>query len=123
MTFFYFATVRASSRAMAPQIIDFSLESGHQHRRFVHLGVLSGVPWCLMARTNIDLDEELVSRAMRRYQLESKKAAVDLALQRLVGDPMDRDEALEMEGHGWKGDLDGVRGAPHREVHGEGGTA
>ena len=33
-----------------------------------------------MARTNLDLDDELVAEAMRRYGLPSKRAAVDFAL-------------------------------------------
>lgn len=62
-----------------------------------------------MARTNVDVDEELVQEAMRRYGLPSKRAAIDLALRRLVGEAMTRDEALEMEGTGWNGDLDELR--------------
>lgn len=62
-----------------------------------------------MARTNIEIDDRLVDAAMRRYGLPSKRAAVDLALRRLVGDAMDRDEALAMEGTGWDGDLDDLR--------------
>ncbi len=46
---------------------------------------------------------------MRRYGLPTKRAAVDFALRRLVGDAMDRDEALAMEGQGWDGDLDELR--------------
>jgi Arc/MetJ family transcription regulator len=46
---------------------------------------------------------------MRVYRLRSKREAVDLALRRLVGEPMDRDEALAMEGNGWAGDLDEMR--------------
>jgi Arc/MetJ family transcription regulator len=63
-----------------------------------------------MTRTTIEIDDVLVERAMRRYRLSSKRAAVDLALRRLVGDPMSRDEALAMEGRGWDGDLDRMRG-------------
>ena len=62
-----------------------------------------------MSRTNIEIDEALVRRAMRRYRLPSKRAAVDLALRRLVGDPMTREEALAMEGTGWEGDLSELR--------------
>ncbi len=62
-----------------------------------------------MARTNIDIDEELVSKVMRRYGLTSKRAAVDLALRRLAGEPLPRDEALALEGSGWEGDLDDIR--------------
>jgi Arc/MetJ family transcription regulator len=62
-----------------------------------------------MSRTNIDIDDELIERAMRRYGLPSKRAAVDFALRRLVGDPMTPDEALAMEGIGWDGSLDELR--------------
>jgi Arc/MetJ family transcription regulator len=62
-----------------------------------------------MARTNIEIDDELVERVMRRYRLPSKRAAVDLALRRLAGEPMSRDEALAMEGSGWSGELDRLR--------------
>jgi Arc/MetJ family transcription regulator len=63
-----------------------------------------------MTRTNIEIDDALVERVMRRYRLTSKRAAVDLALRRLVGDPMTREEVLAMEGSGWDGDLDAMRG-------------
>ncbi len=62
-----------------------------------------------MSRTNIDLDDELVERAMRMYRLESKRAAVQLALERLVGERMTKAEMLAMEGSGWGGDLDEMR--------------
>jgi Arc/MetJ family transcription regulator len=62
-----------------------------------------------MGRTNIDIDDELIERVMRRYRLPSKRAAVELALRRLAGEPMSRDEALAMEGTGWVGDLDQLR--------------
>lgn len=62
-----------------------------------------------MARTNIDIDDELIARAMARYRLSTKREAVDLALRRLVGNPMTREDALAMEGTGWEGDLDAMR--------------
>ena len=62
-----------------------------------------------MTRTNLELDDDLVAEAMRRYGLPSRRAAVDFALRRLVGDAMTRDEALTMEGTGWVGDLDKLR--------------
>jgi Arc/MetJ family transcription regulator len=62
-----------------------------------------------MGRTNIDIDDELVSKVMRRYGLTSKRAAVDLALRRLAGEPLSRDEALGLEGSGWEADLDDMR--------------
>jgi Arc/MetJ family transcription regulator len=58
-----------------------------------------------MTRTNIEIDDQLVDRAMRLYRLRSKREAVDLALRKLVGEPMSREEALETEGTGWGGDL------------------
>jgi len=64
-----------------------------------------------MSRTNIDIDDELIARVMRRYQLPSKRAAVELALRRLAGEPMSREEALAMEGSGWSGNLDELRAA------------
>lgn len=66
-----------------------------------------------VVRTNLELDDDLVAEVMRRYGLSTKRAAVDLALRRLVGDPMSRLEALEMEGSGWDGDLDALR-SPER---------
>lgn len=63
-----------------------------------------------IARTNIDIDEKLVDRVMRRYGLTTKRAAVDLALRRLDLEPMSRDEAIEMRGTGWEGDLEELRG-------------
>ncbi len=62
-----------------------------------------------MTRTNIDIDDRLVDRAMRLYRLPSKREAVDLALRRLVGDPLSPEEALAMEGEGWAGDLAEIR--------------
>lgn len=55
-----------------------------------------------MGRTNIELDDELVELAMRRYRLDSKRAAVQLALEQLVGEPMTRNEILAMEGSGFE---------------------
>lgn len=62
-----------------------------------------------MTRTNIEIDDVLVDRAMRLYRLRSKREAVDLALRRLVGEPMSREEALATEGSGWAGDLGEMR--------------
>lgn len=49
-------------------------------------------------RTNIEIDDSLVGAVMRRYRLRTKTDAVDLALRRLVGEPMTREEVLAMEG-------------------------
>ncbi|MGI8874546.1 MAG: type II toxin-antitoxin system VapB family antitoxin [Egibacteraceae bacterium] len=61
-----------------------------------------------MARTNIEIDDELINRAMKWYGLRTKREAVDLALRRLVGG-MSADEALAMRGYGWEGDLAKMR--------------
>ena len=66
-----------------------------------------------MARTNIDIDEALVARVMRRYGLKTKRAAVDLALRRLDVEPMSREEMLALQGSGWEGDLDEMRRGWH----------
>jgi Arc/MetJ family transcription regulator len=71
----------------------------------VHLRVYSSP----MTRTNIEIDDLLIGRAMRLYRLRSKREAVDLALRKLVGEPMSREEALATEGTGWAGDLAEIR--------------
>jgi len=62
-----------------------------------------------MTRTNIDLDDELIAAAMRRYGLRTKREAVDLALRRLVGPTLSTEFLLGLEGIGWEGDLDAMR--------------
>lgn len=68
-----------------------------------------------MARTNVDIDDDLIGRVMRRHGLASKREAVDYALRRLDVTPMTREQALAMQGSGWDGDLDELRG-PDRAV-------
>ena len=51
-----------------------------------------------MSRTNIDIDDELVEIVMVRYQLKTKREAVDYALRHLVGQPMTKEEAMSMFG-------------------------
>jgi Arc/MetJ family transcription regulator len=62
----------------------------------------------VVTRTNIEIDDVLVERAMRVYRLRSKREAVDLALRKLVGG-MSPEEVLAMEGRGWGGDLGEIR--------------
>jgi Arc/MetJ family transcription regulator len=64
--------------------------------------------WC-MARTNIDIDEEAVEAVMRRYQLKSKRDAVNFALRAMAGEALSLDEARALRGSGWEGDLDEMR--------------
>ena len=51
-----------------------------------------------MSRTNIDLDDELVEIVMVRYQLKTKREAVDYALRHLAGQPMTREEMIQVCG-------------------------
>lgn len=62
-----------------------------------------------MARTNIDIDDGVLGRVMKRYDLKTKRDAVDFALRRLDVEPMSVDEMLAMEGSGWDGDLEAMR--------------
>jgi Arc/MetJ family transcription regulator len=67
-----------------------------------------------MSRTNIDLPDDLVARAMAMYHLKTKREAVALALRRLVAEPLSREEALAMEGTGFDLDMETLR--PGEEV-------
>lgn len=60
-------------------------------------------------RTNIELDDQMIKRAMQLYGTRSKRETVDLALRRLIGEPLDTEEALALEGSGWEGDLEALR--------------
>lgn len=62
-------------------------------------------------RTNIDIDDSLMDRAMSSTGLDTKKATVEEALRRMVR-RQDRLDALsELSGLGWEGDLDELREA------------
>ncbi|MCK0114050.1 type II toxin-antitoxin system VapB family antitoxin [Ornithinimicrobium sp. F0845] len=63
-----------------------------------------------MTRTNIDLDDDLVAAVMARYQLESKRSAVDFALRQLVREPLPLDEILAMRGNGIDADNEEIEG-------------
>jgi len=62
-----------------------------------------------MGRTNIDIDEDACRDVMERYNLATKREAVNLALRRLAGEPLDLDDARAMRGSGWDGDLAEMR--------------
>lgn len=62
-----------------------------------------------MARTNIDIDEDLIVEVMRRFHLKSKREAVDFALRRAAGSTATTEGLLSLEGIGWDGDLDTLR--------------
>ncbi len=62
-----------------------------------------------MARTNIDVDNDLCRQVMGRFHLTTKRDAVNLAPRRLAGEPLGLDEARSLRGSGWDGDLDELR--------------
>jgi Arc/MetJ family transcription regulator len=64
--------------------------------------------WC-MARTNVDLDDEACRVVMERYQLATKREAVNFALRTMAAEPLDLDQARALRGSGWDGDLDELR--------------
>lgn len=61
-------------------------------------------------RTNIDIDDELIAEAMRHLGVNTKRAAVEEALRRVV--QLERQKGiLELFGTvRWEGDLDRMRG-------------
>lgn len=62
-----------------------------------------------MARTNIDIDEDACAEVMRRYQLATKREAVNFALRAVAAKPLGLEEAKKLRGSGWDGDLEEMR--------------
>jgi Arc/MetJ family transcription regulator len=50
------------------------------------------------SRTNIEIEDSYVQQIMDRYGVRTKTEAVDFALRHLAGQPMTREQALEMRG-------------------------
>ena len=46
---------------------------------------------------------------MRRYRLTTKREAINFALRSLAAEPLSIDEARQLRGSGWEGDLDALR--------------
>jgi Arc/MetJ family transcription regulator len=67
-------------------------------------------------RTNIDIDDELLAEAMAAAGLTTKKATVDEALRRLVGQHRRRQALQDLAGLGWQGDLDVMRTEDLRDL-------
>ena len=67
-----------------------------------------------MSRTNIEIDDELLTCVMRRYGLRTKREAVDFALRQIAPKPLTSEEFLALEGRGWSGDLDEIKNNPVR---------
>lgn len=62
-----------------------------------------------MARTNIDIDDAACSVVMARYQLTTKRDAVNFALRTVAAEPLGLREARGLRGTGWDGDLEEMR--------------
>jgi len=59
-----------------------------------------------MTRTNIDLPDDDVAELMRRFDLPTKKSAVEFAFKRVL-EVTDQRKAVEaLFGIGWDGELD-----------------
>ena len=62
-----------------------------------------------MARTNVDIDEKACAEVMRRYDLATKREAINFALRTVAAERASLEEARAMRGSGWEGDLDEMR--------------
>ena len=60
-------------------------------------------------RTNIDIDDDLLAKAMAATGLSTKKATVEEALRRLVRRRERLDALADLAGLGWEGDLSAMR--------------
>ena len=60
-------------------------------------------------RTNIDIDDELMAKAMRATGQTTKKATVEAALRKAVMLSLQKEALEEMWGMGWEGDLGEMR--------------
>jgi len=60
-------------------------------------------------RTNIDIDDDLLTEAMAATGLPTKKATVEAALRRVVLRHRRQAALADMAGLGWEGDLDAMR--------------
>lgn len=64
-----------------------------------------------MSRTNIDIDDAACAAVMERYQLTSKRDAVNYALRLVAAEALELDAARALRGSGWEGDLEEARGS------------
>jgi Arc/MetJ family transcription regulator len=60
-------------------------------------------------RTNIEIDDELLSQAMRATGLPTKRATVEEGLRLLVRLRKQVEALADLKGLGWEGDLDEMR--------------
>jgi Arc/MetJ family transcription regulator len=62
-----------------------------------------------MARTNIDIDEDACRVVMDRFQLSTKREAVNFALHSVAGEALSLEQARALKGSGWEEDLEEMR--------------
>ena len=62
-----------------------------------------------MVRANVDIDDEACAEVMRRYGFTTKRQAINFALRTLAVEHLSVNEARELRGIGWEGDLDTMR--------------
>ena len=66
-----------------------------------------------MSRTNVDIDDQACAEVMRRYRLTTKRMAINFALRALAAKPLEKplsiEEARNLQGSGWEGNLDELR--------------
>lgn len=60
-------------------------------------------------RTNIEIDDTLMVKAMKVGGFATKKATVEKALQEMIVDRERRQALQELRGMGWEGNLDEMR--------------
>jgi Arc/MetJ family transcription regulator len=62
-----------------------------------------------MARTNIDIDDDACEVVMHRYHLATKRQAVNFALRTVAAESLDLEDARQLRGSGWEGNLEEMR--------------
>jgi Arc/MetJ family transcription regulator len=80
--------------------------------------MIQAIPYTegLPVRTNIEIDDELMARALELTGLRTKRAVVDAALRALI-DRRSRQLLRESFGkYPWEGDLDRMRGRMTRSL-------
>ena len=65
-------------------------------------------------RTNIDIDDKLLAKAMRASGCKTKRATVEEGLRALVRLGAQVQAWKALEGLGWEGDLDEMRRGPDK---------
>ncbi len=62
-----------------------------------------------MSRTNVNIDDRACAEVMRRYDLATKREAINFSLRALAAEPLGVEEARRLRGSGWEGDLGELR--------------